>query len=188
MLRHFFGDGLSLALDNTGHVVCNQIMTSQLASRVIAIPAAEAHVIAQISYRQLDHWARQAWVRPTVDAGLGRAGRRVYSADDVVRLHLLRHLALAKVNMALAGPAVGGLEIPPGEEVILWGPLERGDVQPGLLVLARDEAWDVLAQGGAWIAYDPAPARQRIAVALDGPQDAQLQRAGRQDSAGRRTA
>ncbi|MCP4957706.1 MAG: MerR family transcriptional regulator [Actinomycetia bacterium] len=59
------------------------------------IPAAEAADLALITYRQLDHWARQGWVEPSLQAGSGRGGRRLYSVDDVLRLAALRHFAKA---------------------------------------------------------------------------------------------
>ena len=76
------------------------------------------------SDRQCDHWARRGWVRPSVDPGVGRSGRRLYAASDVVRLDLLRHLAEAKVNTAVAGPMVARLSVPEDDVRILWGRLE----------------------------------------------------------------
>ncbi len=100
------------------------------------IVAADAHGLAGISYRQLDHWARQGWVTPSVDAGEGRSGRRRYSADDVVRLDLLRHLAVSQVNPAVAGPLVGACEVPAGDVRIVWGPVGAKDPdQVGLRVV-----------------------------------------------------
>src|SRR3954454_21358230 len=79
------------------------------------ISALDAHTAAGITYRQLDHWARQGWVTPSIDPGKGRSGRREYSVDDVVRLDLLRHLAQSKVNTAVAGPHVAAFEVPAGD-------------------------------------------------------------------------
>ena len=122
------------------------------------IVAGDAHGLAGISYRQLDHWARQGWVTPSVDAGEGRSGRRRYSADDVVRLDLLRHLAVSRVNPAVAGPRVGGWGAPPGHDRTAWGPVA---------------AQAAVEAGGAWVVYNPAPLRERLAgaapVAAPGP-------------------
>lgn len=130
------------------------------------IVAADAHGLAGISYRQLDHWARQGWVTPSVDAGEGRSGRRRYSADDVVRLDLLRHLAVSRVNPAVAGPLVGACAVPAGDVRIVWGPVGAKDPdQVGLRVLPADEALAAVETSGAWVVYNPTPLRDRLAAA-----------------------
>ena len=129
------------------------------------IVAADAHGLAGISYRQLDHWARQGWVTPSVDAGEGRSGRRRYSADDVVRLDLLRHLAVSKVNPAVAGPLVGECELPSGDLGIVWGPVGAKDPdQVGLRVVPAGEALAAVETSGAWVVYNPTPLRDRLAA------------------------
>ena len=61
------------------------------AGRVFTGPqAAEA---AQITYRQLDHWARRGWVAPSEQPSVGRGTPRLYSVDDVLRLAGLGHFA-----------------------------------------------------------------------------------------------
>lgn len=138
-------------------------MTTRMATGVITdagpdgIVANDAHELARITYRQLDHWARQGWVLPSVDLGRGRAGRRLYSPADVVRLDLLRHLAVSKVNTAQAGPQVSNFEVCGGDMLVLWGPVGGKDIEPQLKLVARDEAVTFLAGGGAWVVYDPAP-------------------------------
>lgn len=129
------------------------------------IVAADAHGLAGISYRQLDHWARQGWVTPSVDAGEGRSGRRRYSADDVVRLDLLRHLAVSKVNPAVAGPLVAACEVPAGDVRIVWGPVGAKDPdQVGLRVVPAGEALAAVETSGAWVVYNPTPLRDRLAA------------------------
>ncbi len=139
-------------------------------SRAVAAPvgivAGDAHELAGISYRQLDHWARQGWVTPSVDAGEGRSGRRRYSADDVVRLDLLRHLAVSRVNPAVAGPLVGDCELSSGDVRIVWGPVGAKDPdQIGLRVVPAADALAAVEAGGAWVVYNPAPLRDRLTAA-----------------------
>lgn len=130
----------------------------------VGIAAVDAHQLAGITYRQLDHWARQGWVLPSVDPGKTRSGRRLYAVDDVVRLDLLRHLAQARVNTSVAGPVVASFEAAGDEELVLWGPIAVGD--PGLCTVKRSDLLDFLTRGGAWVTYDPAPARNRAARVL----------------------
>lgn len=128
------------------------------------IVAADAHGLAGISYRQLDHWARQGWVTPSVDAGEGRSGRRRYSADDVVRLDLLRHLAVSRVNPAVAGPLVAACEVPAGDVRIVWGPVGAKDPDHvGLRVVPAAGALAAVETFGAWVVYNPTPLRDRLA-------------------------
>lgn len=128
------------------------------------IVAGDAHALAGISYRQLDHWARQGWVTPSVDSGEGRSGRRRYSPDDVIRLDLLRHLAVSRVNPAVAGPLVAQCAVPAGEVRMVWGPVGAKDPeQVGLRVVAAGEALAAVETNGAWVVYNPAPLRARMA-------------------------
>lgn len=127
------------------------------------IVAADAHGLAGISYRQLDHWARQGWVTPSVDPGEGRSGRRRYSPDDVVRLDLLRHLAVSKVNPAVAGPLVARCEVPDGDVRVVWGPVGSKDADRiGLRVVPAGEALAAVEASGAWVVYNPAGVRARM--------------------------
>ena len=128
------------------------------------IAAADAHLLAAITYRQLDHWARQGWVLPSVDPGKTRSGRRLYAVEDVVCLDLLRHLAESRVNTSVAGPIVASFETPVGDDVVLWGPIGIGE--PGLRVVERSGLLNFLTSGGAWVTYDPAAARNRAARVL----------------------
>jgi hypothetical protein len=132
------------------------------------ISANDARELAGISYRQLDHWARQGWVTPSVDAGIGRAGRRLYSIDDVVRLALLRHLAISRVNATVAGPAVSALATVDESEVVIWGPVPAGSSdEPSLAVVAASSALQVLEEGGAWVVFDPTPILQSARRKID---------------------
>lgn len=136
-------------------------MITQAGPEVIeGIAAADAHAAAKISYRQLDHWARRGWVRPSIDAGVGRSGRRLYSPADVVRLALLRHLGLARVQAAVAGPAVAALGLGDMADIrILWGPIGE---DAALQVVSSAQALPVVEDGGAWVVFDPAPVLARL--------------------------
>lgn len=84
-------------------------MTAQGAVRVItAVEAAEA---AQITYRQLDHWARRGWVQPSVQSGSGRGGRRLYSVDDVLRLAALCRFARSGWQVSALGEQVSAVAL-----------------------------------------------------------------------------
>ncbi len=157
-------------LDYTGAVCCNENMITRTPYPAIRPPeataiddfpisASDAHQAAGITYRQCDHWARKGWVRPSIDPGSGRAGRRQYRWSDVVRLDLLRHLAESKVSTAAAGPAISDLTIPDRDVRILWNLL--GGDEP-LQVVDAAAALQLVEAGGAWVVYNPAEVRAKI--------------------------
>lgn len=76
-------------------------------------------------------------------------------------MDLLRHLAEAKVNTAVAGPMVARLSVPEDDVRILWGPLGG---EAGFVVVPADAALGHLEAGGGWVVYNPARARSRIDV------------------------
>src|SRR5437764_8928732 len=78
----------------------------------VSFTAAAAAELANITYRQLDHWARQGWVTPSIDSGQGRAGRRQYAPRDVLHLDLLRHLAMSRVRADAVAPLVTTVGLP----------------------------------------------------------------------------
>jgi len=145
-------------------------MDTQMESDVISaeppagLAASVASELAQITYRQLDHWARQGWVRPSVDPGEGRAGRRRYSSGDIERMALLRHLAKSGVNMSVAGPLVAPFRIPAGDVLIQWGP--TGQASPTLRVVAVADLRRQVTAEGCWVPFDPRAIRARLADSL----------------------
>ena len=48
--------------------------------------------IVDITYRQLDYWARTDLVRPSLARATGSGSRRLYSYDDLVRLKVIKRL------------------------------------------------------------------------------------------------
>ena len=45
-----------------------------------------------ISYRQLDYWATQRWIRASIDSGTGQGSIRRYSLQDVVVIATIAEL------------------------------------------------------------------------------------------------
>lgn len=75
------------------------------------ITAKEAAKLAGITYRQLDHWARQGWITPSVQGATGRGGRRLYSADDVLRLASLRHFGKSGWPVSDIGEQLASVDV-----------------------------------------------------------------------------
>ncbi len=115
--------------------------------------------LADVSYRQLDYWARCGWITPSVDEvgpARPRRPRRLYRSDDVVRLALLGHLGRSGFDVRAVGPAVGALEFPRSDAVVA---AERPD---RLLLVDAGELRQQVARPGAWVVFDPAPLWRRL--------------------------
>ncbi|HXY94453.1 MAG TPA: MerR family transcriptional regulator [Acidimicrobiia bacterium] len=62
--------------------------------------------IVGISYRQLDYWARQDLVRPSIAEAHGSGTQRSYSFGDLVRLKVIKDLLDAGVKLQTARKAI----------------------------------------------------------------------------------
>ncbi|WP_166986331.1 MerR family transcriptional regulator [Canibacter zhoujuaniae] len=58
-----------------------------------------ARKAADITYRQLDYWARTGLVTPTVQDAHGSGSQRIYSFRDILVLKLVKRLLEAGVNL-----------------------------------------------------------------------------------------
>jgi DNA-binding transcriptional MerR regulator len=67
--------------------------------RVDGYSSHQAAALAQISYRQLDCWARRRLVEPSLAAATGQGSRRRYSFADVVALRTVAELQRAGVSL-----------------------------------------------------------------------------------------
>ena len=126
-----------------------------------AISAPEASRLAGITYRQLDYWARRGWVVPSVEAGTGRPGRRLYSPDDVIRLATLGHLGRSGADVGQLGPQVAVLELPAGDVdyLVALGP------ELGLRVVPAEQLRGHVGVAGSHVVFDPAPLRHQLGLA-----------------------
>jgi DNA-binding transcriptional MerR regulator len=62
--------------------------------------------IVGITYRQLDYWARQGLVRPSIADAHGSGTQRSYSFGDLVRLKVIKDLLDAGVKLQTARKAI----------------------------------------------------------------------------------
>jgi DNA-binding transcriptional MerR regulator len=131
---------------------------------VDAISATEACALAGITYRQLDYWARQRWVRPSVDSGVGRAGRRLYHPADVVRLAALGHFGRAGLDVGKLGPALAELELPLGSDFLIASDGEGVAVVPG------EDLRLLFAEPRPRVVFDPAALAARLGFGAASPE------------------
>jgi len=65
--------------------------------------------LVNISYRQLDYWARTELVTPSVRAAEGSGSQRLYSFTDLVELRIIKRLLDAGVSLQRIREAIGYL-------------------------------------------------------------------------------
>jgi hypothetical protein len=135
-------------------------MTTSGGAHVISGP--QAAELAGITYRQLDYWARQGWLQPSVDRGRGRSARRQYSPEDVVRLAALAHLGRTKADVGALAPKLGALELGAGDVLIVAG------AEPSVHTVPADELRSYIASGEPFRVFDPSPLRRRLAQITGG--------------------
>jgi len=120
------------------------------------INAKTAAELALITYRQLDHWARQGWVTPSVQSATGRGKRREYSPDDVLRLAALRHFAKSGWAVTDLGDLMSDIDVS-GAAWILSG------TTSGLSAVSDNEALhQLIGTEEQFSAYHLEPLRSRL--------------------------
>jgi DNA-binding transcriptional MerR regulator len=107
--------------------------------------APRAAKVAGITYRQLDYWARQNYVRPSLVDARGSGSQRLYSFRDLLKLKVMKQLLDQGLSLQKTRGAIQALEAA-GEDVasarlVLAGPR-------ALLVHSDGEVSDVLSGQG----------------------------------------
>ena len=126
----------------------------------IGIPGPRVGELAGVTYRQVDHWVRQGYITPSVNAATGRGARRLFGPADVVRVAALGRFGRARLDIALVGPLVAGLDLAGIDREVVVAfidPLTLATVDTG-------ELRHVLAAAGACVVFDPAPVLARLAL------------------------
>lgn len=105
---------------------------------------------------------------PSVEAGVGRPGRRIYGPADVVKLAALGHFGRSGADVGKLGPAVARLDLTDtGGDYLLVGASD-GSVEA---VAAAGLRKRVAAPGFACV-FDPAAVRAGIAGQAKGSEAA----------------
>ena len=134
------------------------LVITQTASHAISGP--KAAELAGITYRQLDYWARQGWVRPSLEAGVGRPGRRIYHRDDVVKLAALGHFGRSGADVGQLGPAIGRLDL----SSALGDYLVVATGGSELELVEASQLRPKLQAPGFYCVFDPGPVRTRMSA------------------------
>lgn len=101
-----------------------------------------------LTRRQLDHWDRTGFVRPSLAQAEGRGSARFYSFQDVVQLKVAKELRKAGVSLQALRKVVeylqkaGGLDVPLAEARLV---VSGSDV---LLLNSQEELVSILSAPG----------------------------------------
>ena len=104
--------------------------------------------LADITYRQLDYWARTGLVTPSIRAADGSGSQRLYSFTDVVELRIIKRLLDAGVSLRQIRTALGYLRKESGGKPLTDVTL-MSDGHRIYACRSGEEVVDVLSQGQA---------------------------------------
>lgn len=99
-----------------------------------------------ISYRQLDHWARQGLVKPSVAQAAGSGSRRRYSYNDLVELKIAKTMRDQGIDLKSIARAFDYLRNQLGSEVASANIVISGS---DVLLVDDDQVLSLLRQGQA---------------------------------------
>ena len=99
-----------------------------------------------ISYRQLDHWARQGLVKPSVAQAAGSGSRRRYSYNDLVELKIAKTMRDQGIDLKSISRAFDYLRNQLGGEVASANIVISGS---DVLLVDDDQVLSLLRQGQA---------------------------------------
>jgi DNA-binding transcriptional MerR regulator len=96
-------------------------------------------------------------VSPSVDTGLGRAGRRLYDPSDVVRLAALGHFGQAGLDVGRLGPALADLDLPLGSDFLVVA-----EADGAVAVCPAERLRTELAKPRARVFFDATALQERL--------------------------
>lgn len=99
-----------------------------------------------ISYRQLDHWARQGLIKPSVAQASGSGSRRRYSYNDLVELKIAKRMRDQGISLKSIARAFDYLRNQIGGEVASANIVISGN---DVLLVDDDQVLSLLRQGQA---------------------------------------
>lgn len=117
--------------------------------------------LTNVSYRNLDYWARTGLVRSSVKQAAGKGSRRVYAFEDLVALRLVGRLRQAGIPLQAIRRAVRYLQAHAHKPLSTLGLIADGK---RILATSDDPQAmiDATAEGQVLIAIDVAPIRRRL--------------------------
>jgi predicted RNase H-like HicB family nuclease len=117
--------------------------------------------LTDISYRNLDYWARTGLVRASIRAAGGRGTRRLYAFEDLVALRVVKQLRGAGLPLQAIRRAVRYLQLHAEKPLTTLALIADGK---RILANSGDARTmiDATSEGQVVIAIDVAPIRKRL--------------------------
>lgn len=106
-----------LAAADPAAVVAAAVAVAAAAVRPLGYRGPTACAAAEVTYRQLDYWARTGLVEPSLRTGRGADAARLYAFRDVVVLKIVKRLLDAGVSLQSIRTAVDHLAGCPDDEL-----------------------------------------------------------------------
>lgn len=119
-------------------------MTENAGSSVESFSGKRAAEIVNISYRQLDYWARTDLIRPSLADARGSGSRRRYSYRDLIELKLVKTLLDVGIKLETVRDAFTYIREQLGEDVSSAKLVLSG--KSAVLVRENDELIDVVSR------------------------------------------
>jgi len=128
---------------------------------------AQVSRLTGLSVRQLDHWDRQGFVRPSLAHAKGYGSARRYSFEDLVRLRVAGRLRAAGFGLAKIRQCVRTLQ--------KLDPSKKGMADVRLLVVGSRVLWvkserelvDILQEGQLMLVFSVGPEVTAMATAVE---------------------
>lgn len=121
--------------------------------------------IAGITYRQLDYWAREGLVRPSLAEATGSGSRRRYSYGDLVTLRTIKRLLDSGLRLDKIRSVIHNLRSEFDADLASANLVIDGTTP--VLVTGQDELFDLLSKGQGVLNVLPmAPLQQEVDAAI----------------------
>lgn len=122
--------------------------------------------LVDITYRQLDYWARTGLLRPSLQQAKGSGSQRRYSFTDVVQLKVIKRLLDAGMSLKKIRQAVEILREQMASDRPLADVTLLSDGQTIYAATSADEVVDVFRRGQGVFGIAVGPVEEEVAGAI----------------------
>lgn len=122
--------------------------------------------LVEITYRQLDYWARTGLLRPSLRQAAGSGSQRLYSFTDVVQLKVIKRLLDAGMSLKKIRSAVEILREQLASDKPLADVTLLSDGHTIYAATSADEVVDVFRRGQGVFGIAVGPVQDEVAGAI----------------------
>ena len=129
--------------------------------------APEVCALVDITYRQLDYWARTDLITPSLASAKGSGSQRLYSFTDVVLLKMIKGLKDAGMSLPKIRTAMDTLRDHLGDDQPLTDVTIVAEGSSIYAATSPDEVIDVLRRGQGVFAMAVGPLREELEAEVE---------------------